>query len=249
MFKKLSTYFAAVAFILVSGVLIGHTVLEGHRAMGPLGQARTPIVGANGQVIWVPNAEAAGVNINTVSNATDAATCDWSIAPYCRVNILGTALTTLTLGKGAGTVGAPVDGNQYIVEFVQGTTAGAVTWPSGTNGVTGPGGQTAPTVSTGTSISDIYVIQYIASSNGYTVVSSMQAAGQVNNACAGVVQASAGVASTKAACLSGATVVNCIPLSATTPVAYIDSSVSGTSITCLYSTANANATTGWQRIQ
>lgn len=254
--KRIAIYLSVISLALTIGISVKHEMGVGYRSMGPLAQPMTPLVGKNGKVVWVPQvnqAEAAlaGVNINTVTAASQSASCLWNAAPYCRVNVAGTALTTLTLGGVGTAAGAPTDGSQYIVEFVQGTTGAPVTWPTGTNGVFGPAGQTAPTVCSSNSCDDIYVLQWTAAANGYTVVSAMQAGGQVNNSCAGVAQASAGVAATTAACLSGAKVVQCIPQSATTPGAstFVNSSVSGTTITCLYGTANANPTTGWARIQ
>lgn len=244
-FKRIAIYGGTLAFLLVFGLHYERIMVESYHRMGPLAQPMTPLVGHDGKVVWVPDvnkAEAAGVNINTVTASAQAAACDWSVSPYCRVNVAGTALTTLTLGS----PGAPSDGSQYTLEFVQGTTGAPVTMPTA---VVGNFGAAAPAVNTTASSDTLYILQYVASATKYQVISAIGAGG--SNGCAGTTTLASGIGTVTGACLSGASVVSCNSMTAVTPVAgnVVACSVSGGTVKILAATASATDSVGWSRVQ
>ena len=140
-----------------------------------------------------------GVNINAVTLSTaGVGTCNWQVAPYCRVIATATAV-----GASGITLSNPVDGSQYIFEYDQDATGESLTWPTV---VTAPGGGTAPFLPGVASAVEIVSMTYNATLGKYVInwITSQGAAVNVHQNCTAPITLSSGAASTTLpACFAG----------------------------------------------
>lgn len=218
--KRLLTYSSAALVATLAAVFCFNLAHRGFKEMGPYFKPVIPQVMKDGSVKFIApqDADAAvGVNINTQPAATGTAggtaTCNWNLAPYCRVSA--------TYGAGFIAFSNPVDGSQYTLEVDQDSTGRTETLPTGTPAIYWPGTTTGLTLSS--TASNVEVIQmvynaaggnYIVTSvaNNMTVGGNLTTTGQISNGCSGTANPGAavtGIATVTNSCLSGASIVAC----------------------------------------